>query len=69
MLFEATWMDQEIVILNEFSERGSQITYDIQNLKYETNEHIQNRNIITDIGKKYIQLPKVKGTRRKKLGV
>ena len=29
MLFEATWMDQEIVILNEFSERGSQITYDI----------------------------------------
>ena len=40
MLFEATWMDQEIVILNELSERESQITYDIQNLKYETNELI-----------------------------
>ena len=40
MLFEATWMDQEIVILNELSERESRITYDIQNLKYETNELI-----------------------------
>ena len=29
MLFEATWMDQEIVILNELSERESRITYDI----------------------------------------
>ena len=53
MPFVATWMDLEIIILSEVSqkEKGKyDITY-MWNLKYDTNE-----NRLTDIEKK--QLPK-----------
>ena len=39
----ATWMDPEIIILSEVSEKERQIPYDITylwNLKYDTNELI-----------------------------
>ena len=41
--FAATWMDLEIIILSEVSQREKEIPYDITymwNLKYDTNEHI-----------------------------
>ena len=40
MPFAATWLELEILILNELSERERQISYDITyiwNLKYDTN--------------------------------
>ena len=45
MPFVATWMDLEIIILNEVSqkEKSKYYIYDITymwNLKYDTNEHI-----------------------------
>ena len=43
MTFAATWMDLEIIILNEVSQKERQIPYDITymwNLKYDTNELI-----------------------------
>ena len=44
MPFAATWMDLEIIILSEVSQKGKdQISYDIThmwNLKYDTNELI-----------------------------
>ena len=43
MPFATTWMQLEIIILNEMSERERQIPYDITyrwNLKYDTNEPI-----------------------------
>ena len=42
MPFEAIWMDLEIIILSEVSQKEEDIcdiTY-IRNLKYKTNEHI-----------------------------
>ena len=41
--FAATWMDLEIIILSEISQKEKQILYDITyiwNLKYDTNEPI-----------------------------
>ena len=43
MPFATTWMQLEIIIINEMSERERQIPYDITyrwNLKYDTNEPI-----------------------------
>ena len=43
MPFAATWMDLEIIILSEVSQKQRQIPHDITymwNLKYDTNEHI-----------------------------
>ena len=43
MPFAATWMDLEIIILSEVSQKKRKIPYDITytwNLKYDTNEHI-----------------------------
>jgi len=42
MLFAATWVDLEIIMLRNVSQKGRQIPYDITymwNLKYDTNEH------------------------------
>ena len=47
----ATWMDLEVIILSEVSQKR-QIPYDITymwNLKYNTNEHICETNRLTDI--------------------
>ena len=44
--FTATWMNLEIIILSEVSQRERQIPYDIAymwNLKYDTNELIYER--------------------------
>ena len=43
MPFAATWMDLEIIILSEVSQKEKDISYDITyiwNLKYDTNELI-----------------------------
>ena len=66
MPFAATWMDLEIIILNEVSQR--QISYDITylwNLKNDTNELIYKTKI--DSHKK--QLRVIKGKGGDKLGV
>ena len=51
MPFEAAWMDLEIIIMNELSQRKTNtmyITY-TWNLKYDTHELIyRNRNRLTD---------------------
>ena len=42
ILFAATWIDLEIIVLRKVSQKGRQIPYDITymwNLKYDTNEH------------------------------
>ena len=56
MPFEATWIKLEIIILSEGSQKRKlerQITHDITytwNLKYDTNEQLQNRKSIKAIG-------------------
>ena len=40
--FAATWVDLEIIILSEISQRKTNITY-MWNLKYDTNELIYQR--------------------------
>ena len=49
MPFAATWMQLEIIILSEMSERVRQIPYDITfmwNLKYGTNDPITQKQIM-----------------------
>ena len=57
MPFAATWIDLEIIILNEVRER--QIPYDIAymwNLKYDTDELIWNRNRLRSIENRFVGL-------------
>ena len=51
MPLAATWMDLEIIILSEVSQKEKDkyhITY-MWNLKYDTNEHIYETDRLTDI--------------------
>ena len=62
MPFTATWMDLEIFILSEMSDRESQISHDITyiwNLKYDTNEVIYSSRL-TDMENK-LMVTKGKG--------
>ena len=73
MPFAATWMDLEIIILNEVSQTERQISYDITSTwnlkKWYKWTYLQNRNRLTDI-EKNLWLPKGKGEGgRDKLGV
>ena len=60
MPFAATWMDLEIIIPSEVkSERDRQIPYDITymwNLKYNTNEHIYETEIDSQIKRTDLRL-------------
>ena len=52
MPFVATWMELEILILSEVSQKEKDkynMITDIWNLKYETNELIYKRNRLTDM--------------------
>ena len=53
MPFAATWMDLEIVILSEVSDRERQISYDIAYMwnlkKWYKWTYLQNRNRVTDV--------------------
>ena len=55
MQFAATWIDLEIIIFSEASQR--QISH-MWNLKYDTNELIQKIEIDSQIQKTTLQLPK-----------
>ena len=62
MPFAATWMDLEIIILSEVSQR--QISYDITymwNLKYDTNELIYKTETDSQTEKTNLWFPKGKG--------
>ena len=62
MSFAATWMDLEIIILSEVSQRKTNIIwYDLmQNLKYDTNELIYQTEIDSQTLKTNLWLPKGK---------
>ena len=55
MLYAATWMDLETMILTEVSQRQipCTITY-MQNIKWIQMNYLQNRNRITDIENKFL---------------
>ena len=40
MIFAATWLDLEIIILSEVTLKERQVPYNIINLKYDTNEQL-----------------------------
>ena len=64
--FAAIWIDLEIIILGEVSQREKQIPYDITcrwNLKYDTNELIYKTEIDSQTQKTNLQLPKRKRER------
>ena len=61
MSFAATWMDLEIIILSEVSQKERQITYDITymwNLKHDTNDHIYETEIVLQMQRTDSWLPK-----------
>ena len=62
ILFAATWMDLEIIILSKVSQRQTScdIIY-MQNLKYDTNELIYETETDSQTQKTYFWLPKGKG--------
>ena len=63
MPFAATWMDLEIIILSEESQKEKQIPYDITNmwnLKYDTNELIYKTQTDSQTQKTNVWLPKGK---------
>ena len=62
MPFAATWVDLKIIILSEVTERERQLPYDItymQNLKYDTNEFIYEREIDSQTQRTDMWLPRV----------
>ena len=64
MLFTATWMDLEIIILSEVSQTERQIPYVITfmwDLKYDTNELIYKTEADSQTQKTNLWLPKGKG--------
>ena len=71
MPFAATWIDLEVIILSELSQKEEdKLPYDIThtwNLKYDTNEFIHKTDSQTY--KTNLWLPKGKGVGRHKLGV
>ena len=68
MLFAATWMDREIIILNEVSQKEKDkhhiipLICGIQNMTKWT--YLQNRNRLIDIENRLVLLPRWKGSRR-----
>jgi len=57
MPFEATWMDLELFILSEKSNREREISYDIaykKNQKEMIQMNLQNRNRLTDLEKEFM---------------
>ena len=60
MPFAATWMDLEIIILGEVSQRKTNIIY-MWNLKSNTNEFIYKAEIDSQTQKRNLWLPKGKG--------
>ena len=72
LLFAATWMDLEIIILRQVSQKGKDISYDIIyvcNLKKWCKwTYLQNRNSLTDLENK-LMVMKEESSGRDKLGV
>ena len=64
MPFAATWMNLEIIILSEVSQRERQVSHDITymwNLKNNTNEIIYKTEVESWIQKTHLWLPGDKG--------
>ena len=71
MPLAATWMDLEIIILSEVSQKEKDkyhITY-MWNLKYDTNEHIYETDRLTDIENRLVVAKGEGGWERDGLGV
>ena len=66
MPFAATWMDLEIIILSEVSQKEKEIPYDITymwNLKYDTNQYIYETKIDSQSQRTDLWLTRGRGSR------
>ena len=72
MIISATWMQLDIILLSEKSERERQISYDIiytWNLKYDTKESIYKTETDSQTQRTDLQVPKGRGQERDGLGI